>query len=190
MHLIKQPNNWSCLLTAFSMASYTPIERLIEDIGHDGSEVVWPELPEPYNRRGFHTEEFIQPMIQVGYAPVIITPEPCAISVARDNTELFMQLSQSLNLGQIEEARKFRDQIMENYKTVYKLPLINNQIPPDRLKNYMDCNDGILVGKTFADKPHAVAWDFRTQQIFDPNGSCYRKTRFMIEQFIALIEID
>jgi len=41
------------------MALNIPVAQLIERIGHDGSEIVFPELPEPACRRGFHSQEII-----------------------------------------------------------------------------------------------------------------------------------
>lgn len=35
------------------------VENLISSIGHDGSEIWWPSLPEPLRRRGFHPQELI-----------------------------------------------------------------------------------------------------------------------------------
>lgn len=41
------------------MALYTPVEKLIALLGHDGSEIVWPQFDEPLCRRGFHIQELI-----------------------------------------------------------------------------------------------------------------------------------
>jgi hypothetical protein len=41
------------------MALNIPVDQLIERLGHDGSEIVFPELPEPACRRGFHSQELI-----------------------------------------------------------------------------------------------------------------------------------
>lgn len=32
----------------------------MEKIGHDGSRIIWPENPEPYNRMGFHSQECME----------------------------------------------------------------------------------------------------------------------------------
>lgn len=48
------------------MALNTPVNQLIERLGHDGSEVVFPELPEPARRRGFHSQELIHLAWEVG----------------------------------------------------------------------------------------------------------------------------
>jgi len=59
MRLQHQPNKWSCLPTAFAMATNRPVDRVISDIGHDGSEIIFPDLDEPYCRRGFHIQELV-----------------------------------------------------------------------------------------------------------------------------------
>lgn len=33
------------------------VEYLFEKLGHDGSEILWPNLPDPFCRRGHHIEE-------------------------------------------------------------------------------------------------------------------------------------
>lgn len=65
---MKQPNRWSCLPTAFAIAMDIPIQRMFDLIGHDGSEIVWPELPEPLRRRAFHITECIATAYRLGYS--------------------------------------------------------------------------------------------------------------------------
>lgn len=55
-----KPNRWSCSVTAFAMAMDIPVKHLIQRIGHDGGEIIWPDLPEPTCRRGFHVQELIE----------------------------------------------------------------------------------------------------------------------------------
>jgi hypothetical protein len=55
----RSPNRWSCLPTAFAMALYTSVHEVIAKAGHDGSEIAWPQFPEPLCRRGFHIQEMI-----------------------------------------------------------------------------------------------------------------------------------
>lgn len=52
----KQPNDWSCLVTAFAMVCDMKVEDLIAKIGHDGSEALFPP---PKVQRGFHIQEII-----------------------------------------------------------------------------------------------------------------------------------
>ena len=60
MQLIKQPNKWSCSACAFAMALNLTLKEFIYQIGHDGSEIWFPELPEPLCRKGFPYPECIQ----------------------------------------------------------------------------------------------------------------------------------
>jgi hypothetical protein len=48
-----------CLARAFAKILQVNIEEMFEEIGHDGSEIIFPELSHPYNRRGFHPRELI-----------------------------------------------------------------------------------------------------------------------------------
>jgi hypothetical protein len=52
-------NRWSCLPTSFALVLKVPVQSIIDWIGHDGSEILWPDLPEPLKRRGFHIQELI-----------------------------------------------------------------------------------------------------------------------------------
>jgi hypothetical protein len=47
------------------------VEDLIKTVGHDGSEIIHPELPEPACRRAFHIQEMMKVALQQGYA---VTP--------------------------------------------------------------------------------------------------------------------
>jgi hypothetical protein len=75
-HQIK-PNRWSCLVTAFAMALDIPVAELIRLVGHDGSEIVNPELPEPGCRRGFHIQEMIEACWSQGHSvtPIEVFPQ-------------------------------------------------------------------------------------------------------------------
>ena len=69
---------WSCLAESAAMALNMPYADLIKEIGHDGSEIIFPELPEPGKRRGFHMQEIIDVAIKKGYAVTPIEPLPCS----------------------------------------------------------------------------------------------------------------
>jgi len=71
MKLITNPNSWSCLLASAAMALDTTTQDLIEMIGHNGSSVIFSELPEPGSRRGFHCQEIVDCAIKLGY---LVTP--------------------------------------------------------------------------------------------------------------------
>ena len=59
MKLQKQPNRWSCVPTAFANLLDIDVKYLIDQIGHDGSSIIFPHLPEPLCRRGFHPQEVL-----------------------------------------------------------------------------------------------------------------------------------
>ena len=71
-----KPNKWSCAVTAFAMALHVPVQELIQEIGHDGSEIVFPELEEPMRRRGFHSQELIYAAWKRGFTvtPIELMP--------------------------------------------------------------------------------------------------------------------
>jgi hypothetical protein len=48
------------------MALDLSVGEMLERIGHDGSNIMWPDLPEPRCRRGFHTQECIRVALLLG----------------------------------------------------------------------------------------------------------------------------
>lgn len=70
MKLIKQSGG-SCLIASAAMVLNVDIKTLFEVIGHDGSAVVLPLLPEPARRRGYHFQEIIDCALKLDYA---VTP--------------------------------------------------------------------------------------------------------------------
>lgn len=76
MKLLSSPNKWSCTLASFAMALKCPISELLDEIGHDGSDVVFPDLPEPMCRRAFHIQEFIEPCLKRDRSLVIVEAQP------------------------------------------------------------------------------------------------------------------
>jgi hypothetical protein len=82
MELQQRPEPWMCMPLAFAMALDMPVADLLVAIGHDGSEIVFPSLPEPLCRRCFHIQEVIQVALSRGLAvtpvelfPVLQPPE-------------------------------------------------------------------------------------------------------------------
>jgi len=71
-----KPHKWSCSVTAFAMALRVPVAELIEKIGHDGSQIIFPALEDPMCRRGFHSQELIRVAWQYGFActPIELFP--------------------------------------------------------------------------------------------------------------------
>jgi hypothetical protein len=70
-HLVKR-HRAQCMLYAFAMAmdfqNDSDVQCLIANIGHDGTEILWPELPEPNCYRGFHPCEIYFAAIKLDYA--------------------------------------------------------------------------------------------------------------------------
>ncbi len=73
MQVQKQPNEWSCLPTAFAIAVGVPVEQLIRQLGHDGSEMLFPGFRKPYCYRSFHVQELIDQLLIWQYAVTEIT---------------------------------------------------------------------------------------------------------------------
>lgn len=62
MKLFKSPNRWSCIPTSLAMLlsedkPEAAFEQILKYLDHDGSEIAFPELPEPVKRKAFHIEE-------------------------------------------------------------------------------------------------------------------------------------
>jgi hypothetical protein len=71
MNIYIQPNNHSCLITSSAMLLKTPVENLIRQIGHDGSELI------NGNPRGHHIQEIIDLLdnIHCSLTPIQFEPE-------------------------------------------------------------------------------------------------------------------
>jgi hypothetical protein len=76
MHRLTQPNSWTCLPTSLAMIAEEKLETILDIIGHDGSVVEWPDLPEPYSRRGFCINEIIYAALECGIA-LVETNQTC-----------------------------------------------------------------------------------------------------------------
>jgi hypothetical protein len=79
MILQRSPNRWSCLVSSFAMALGVPIRELIIIVGHDGSEIIWPELPEPSRRRAHHPQEMIYAASILGFSVTPFEAFPCSV---------------------------------------------------------------------------------------------------------------
>ena len=71
-----EPGKPQCLLYSAAILLDVPPKKLIEEIGHDGMEVQWPQLPAPTCYRSHHIQEIIDCFIRRGYALVPIELEP------------------------------------------------------------------------------------------------------------------
>jgi len=91
-HLVKK-HKAQCMLYAFAMAMDVDVTTLIANIGHDGTEVLWPELASPKCFRGFHITEFVYTCFRMDYA--------------------IYEFPRNLSLGYSEETEK---EIKPNFK--------------------------------------------------------------------------
>lgn len=71
MNLVRCRRSWDCTACAFATIFDLTYEEVIAKLGHDGSEIVRPGLPDPDCRRGFHPQEVIDVSERLGY---ILTP--------------------------------------------------------------------------------------------------------------------
>lgn len=76
MQLIRSPNQWSCTACAFAMVCNLTLDGIFLGIGHDGSEIVFPNLPEPLCRKGFPFPECIRLCLCRGLSVTPIDFEP------------------------------------------------------------------------------------------------------------------
>lgn len=76
MKFQSQPNMWSCSVTSAAMVMDEPVQDLIMRIGHDGGEIVFPDLPEPVCRAGFAIQEIIDAALKMGWSVTPIEAMP------------------------------------------------------------------------------------------------------------------
>lgn len=69
MNMLLQSDAWSCLPTSFAMVLGIEPKTIYEMIGHDGSEIIHPQLKDPYRRRSFHIQEMINVCLKLGVIP-------------------------------------------------------------------------------------------------------------------------
>ncbi len=61
----------NCLAAASAMALGITYNALVNRIGHDGQAIIFPDLPDPGKRQGFHIQEIIDVALDMGFA---VTP--------------------------------------------------------------------------------------------------------------------
>jgi len=72
-------NTWSCIPRAFAEIFGIKFDKLLDMIGHDGSEIWWPGYPEPYCRRAFHIQEMIDAGFKLGWYVLVIESAPMLV---------------------------------------------------------------------------------------------------------------
>lgn len=144
MKLKTKPNPWSCVGSAFAMVLDISTADLFGLVGHDGSEIAFPMLPDPMARRGLHVQECIGVCLKLGYA---VTP-----------VELFPVIRPTSPNGH------------EPYQNLVVLLGDDESANWQHFNNTIHTSTGVLegVGRRCL---HAVAYDHGT--IFDPDGDQY-----------------
>jgi len=110
-----QPNHWSCAVTAAAIVMDMAVSDLISEIGHDGSAIVFPELPAPICRAGFDIQEIIDVALRHGWYMVPIEARPIVTNDGVHTRSLFaedkisprMERYFSLYSGVVMGERKF-----------------------------------------------------------------------------------
>lgn len=83
MLIVESPNSWSCMPAAFATATGIPLDTLLESIGHDGSEIIFPDLEDPLCRRTFNTQEIAFALFQFEW--LVTTYDVNWISIVDDD---------------------------------------------------------------------------------------------------------
>lgn len=84
---------------------------LFERIGHDGSKVLYPDLPDPQARRGFHPHELVECVFDLGWSCTPFELFPKGYVVGKPERIYY---SADDETGETNLAR-FSDRIFESY---------------------------------------------------------------------------
>ncbi|KKN04907.1 hypothetical protein LCGC14_1092740 [marine sediment metagenome] len=79
---------WGCLLSSAAMVLDLTNEELIKLIGHDGGDIVFPGMPEPSKRQGFHIQEIIDIAVKLGYSVMAIEVMPASTTDGENNFDI------------------------------------------------------------------------------------------------------
>ncbi len=88
MKFVRNRNSWSCIISAAAMVLDLHPDVVEECIGHNGSEIIFPELRDPARRRGFHVQEIIDCAHAYGYAVTPIEGLPISTPNGTDEYEV------------------------------------------------------------------------------------------------------
>ena len=99
MKLETKPNPWSCVGSAFAMVLDISVAEFFGHVGHDGSEIAFPMLPDPMARRGLHIQECIAACVKLGKAvtPIELFPVIQATTPGENNIIVFFGDDESAN---------------------------------------------------------------------------------------------
>ncbi len=115
MKLQTKPNPWSCVGTAFAMVLDISTADFFGHVGHDGSEIAFPALPDPMARRGFHIQECINACLKLGHAVTPVELFPVIRSSASGENDIVVLFGgdESANWYRFEQAIKTSTGVLE-----------------------------------------------------------------------------
>jgi len=73
--------NWQCFPRAVAHSLGVSLDQIIDLAGHDGGEIINPQLKDPWARRGFHPQEITDIVSRLGYAMVAIEYDPKIVPI-------------------------------------------------------------------------------------------------------------
>ncbi len=76
MKLLRSSQTWGCILTSAAMVLDCTERELIQLIGHDGSEIIFPELCKPACHKGFHVQEIVLAALKLEIALIRFESRP------------------------------------------------------------------------------------------------------------------
>lgn len=128
-----------CGPTALAMLLDRPLSEILDRLGHDGSEIWWPGLDEPRNRRGFMFDEFID--VADSYGQML-----CPI---------------------VSEPAQWNGSDLDSVKILKSFPF--GRDTESRIQYYMSKFDGLIIGNYAMHKGHMAAWDSKNRKVYDPS---------------------
>lgn len=133
-----------CLLYSFAMILDTEPDVLIEELGHDGMKVIWPELSKPYCYQGYHIQEMLDCCLSRGKVIFPVEGMPTSLPPPMSYIHLLVH-----NVGP-------------------HMPL-EAAVCSERFKQITKDRQGVLIGETEKRVAHAWAWD--GERAHDPRAT-------------------
>ena len=96
MKLQRSPISHTCLATSFAMVLGVDAQDLIDCIGSNPHEILWPQLEEPQCFRGHHIQELIDQCYLRGYSVTEIQAMPRFGALGCTETHLLFDQKQAM----------------------------------------------------------------------------------------------
>lgn len=179
MKLITQPNKWTCLPTSVAMLLNISLDDIFKIVGHDGSQILWKDFPDPQNRRGFHIQEMYEVIEAKGWFAMPFDLRPYLAK----NPEMPLIALEDI-IAKENLTKSDVSDIGVNIRALKsRLVRINGQ---PKIVKLMDKYDGIMIGLGSEGRPHAAAWNHTEQKIYDPSGQIKEKSKFTLETLVII----